>query len=212
MSDGVPRVPRDTRDEAYSLLREAHEAVWWKRLLRVQAPYRWHLRRLRPGFTLDIGCGNGRSLANLDGNGVGVDHNPRSVRVARRAGFEAFLPGELAASGFAVPGRFESLLLSHVVEHMTEVEAVALLRDYLHLLAPGGRVILFCPQEAGHRTDPTHVQFMDFAALRRIVLAAGLTPEREYSHPFPRFVGRFLRYNEFVCIARKGEGAAAESG
>jgi SAM-dependent methyltransferase len=192
-----------TRDEAYSVQCEARESVWWKRLLDVQAPYRWNLQRLQPGFTLDLGCGNGRSLRNLKGHGVGIDHNPRSVQVARAVGFQAFTPEEFEQSLFNVSESFDSILLSHVAEHMTEEEAIRLLKAHLHLLKPQGKVILFCPQEAGFRSDPTHVQFMDFDALRRISEAAGLVPEREYSFPLPRRCGRFFRYNEFVSVSRK---------
>jgi SAM-dependent methyltransferase len=198
-----PGRPLSTADDEYSLLREAHESVWWKRLLPVQAPYRWHLRRLRLGFTLDLGCGNGRSLRHLGGNAVGVDHNRRAVEMAKAAGFEAFTPEAFRASHHPRASRFDSLLLSHVAEHMVETEAVALVGAYLPMLRPAGRVVFLCPQEAGYRTDPTHVQFMDFPALRRMAAALDLAVEREYSHPFPREVGRWLRYNEFVSICRK---------
>jgi len=199
-----------TRDDAYSELRERHDTKWWKRVLPVQEPYRLHVRGLRPGFTLDVGCGNGRSLAHLDGNGVGVDHNRRAVQVARAAGYRAYTPEELRASEWNVPGRFDSILLCHVLEHMPEQEAVELVREYLPLLRAGGRVIFLCPQEAGFRSDTTHVQMLDFAALRRLAAACGLRTEREYSHPFPRLVGRFLPYNEFVSIARKPELSAPQ--
>ena len=32
----------------------------WKRMLGSQAPYRWNIRRLNLGRTLDVGCGIGR--------------------------------------------------------------------------------------------------------------------------------------------------------
>ena len=47
--------------------------VWWKRALDVQAPYRWNLRRLKPGFMLDVGCGLGRNLELVLGVCVVVD-------------------------------------------------------------------------------------------------------------------------------------------
>jgi SAM-dependent methyltransferase len=37
----------------------------WKRLIDVQAPYRWNIHRLRLGRTLDVGCGIGRNLKHL---------------------------------------------------------------------------------------------------------------------------------------------------
>ena len=78
--------PQSTEGAAYADRLERLETVWWKRALDVQRPYRWNLRRLDPGFTLDIGCGLGRNLSHLDGNGVGVDHNPDSVAIARSRG------------------------------------------------------------------------------------------------------------------------------
>jgi SAM-dependent methyltransferase len=177
--------------------------VWWKRLLDVQAPYRWNLRRLQPGFTLDIGCGLGRNLIHLKGQAVGIDHNPYSVEVARSHGLQAFVPEEFEASGFYRAGRFDSFLLSHVAEHMTAAEAVNLLTGYLPLLKPQGRVILITPQESGYRSDPTHVQFLDFASLQNIACEAGLLPLREFSFPFPRPFGRLFKYNEFILVARK---------
>lgn len=70
-----------------------NEGAWWKRL-NIQAPCRWNLRRLRPGFTVDLGCGLGRNLVHIGGNGVGIDRNPFSVEVARSRDSAAFLPGE----------------------------------------------------------------------------------------------------------------------
>ena len=55
--------------------------VWWKKLLDVQAPYRWNLQRLKLGLTLEIGCGIGRNLMHLKGQGIGIDHNFQSVEM-----------------------------------------------------------------------------------------------------------------------------------
>jgi 2-polyprenyl-3-methyl-5-hydroxy-6-metoxy-1,4-benzoquinol methylase len=177
--------------------------VWWKKILDLQAPYRWNLRRLKPGFTLDIGCGLGRNLINLNGHGIGIDHNPHSVEIARTYGLQAFLPEEFQQSSFNQLKSFDSLLLSHVAEHMTAPEAVRLLTDYLPLLKPQGQVILITPQESGYRSDPTHVQFMDFAILRDIIREAGLSPVGEFSFPFPRLFGRWFTYNEFISVSKK---------
>lgn len=174
----------------------------WKRVLGVQLPYRWNLRRLRPGFTLEIGCGIGRNLGHLDGRGVGVDHNPHSVELCRKAGFEAYTPEEFRRSSYRAES-FDSLLLSHVAEHMRHADFVQLLREYVPALRPEGRVIVVAPQEAGYRSDPTHVEFVDLQRIRAAVEQVGFTPVREYSFPFPRPFGRFFPYNEFVSVSRK---------
>ena len=206
----TPRLPiprRDetlsTRDPSYTARLVATQSACWKRWLDVQAPYRWNLRRLNLGFTLDIGCGIGRNLVNLSGYGVGVDHNEDFVKIANDRGLRVFTPEQFGVTPFNAVHRFESILLAHVAEHMTEQQVAKLLSDYLDLLKPEGQVILITPQEAGYRSDPTHVQFMDFEALRRIARELGLTHVREYSFPFVRFVGRWFRHNEFVSISKK---------
>jgi SAM-dependent methyltransferase len=169
----------------------------------VQAPYRWNLRRLELGFTLDLGCGTGRNLAHLGGNGIGIDHNPHSVAAARARGLEAYTGEEFRGSRHATPGRFDALLVAHVLEHMPLAEAKVLVGEHLVYVKGGGRVVLITPQEAGFASDGTHVAFTGFAELERVLAAHGLALERRYSFPFPRFVGRVFPHNEFVVVGRK---------
>jgi SAM-dependent methyltransferase len=200
---GEPSESISTQDSGYTNLLLMKESPRWKRIFDAQAPYRWHLRRLNLGFTLDIGCGLGRNLINLMGNGAGIDHNPHSVEIAKSRGLLAFTPAEFQESQFNNPDRFDSILLSHVAEHLGDGEAVSLLNAHLSVLKPGGRVVLICPQEFGYRSDPTHVQFVDFVKLRAIATQAGLIHLREYSYPFPRLFGHLFKHNEFVSICRK---------
>ena len=122
------------------------------------------------------------------------------------AGYEPFTPSNpdaLRASQWAVAGRFDSLLFSHVLEHMRAAQAVVLVRSYLDLLRDAGRVVVETPQEAGFRSDPTHVEYMDFESAESVMREAGLRVERRYSFPFPRPAGRLFKYNQFVTIGRK---------
>jgi len=176
----------------------------WKQWIDVQALFRWNLRRLVPGFTLDLGCGIGRNLLHLRGQSVGIDVNEHCVRAAKARGLTAFTPVEFRRSAeYNRPGRFDAILLAHVAEHMTEDQVVALLGEYQGLLRPGGQLILISPQEAGFRSDATHVELMDFARLARISDRLGFQTERSFSFPFPRWVGRLFTYNEFVVVSRK---------
>ena len=172
-------------------------------MLNVQAPYRWNIRRLGLGRTLDIGCGLGRNLAHLGGHGVGVDHNADSVRVARTRGLTAYVVEDFLTSSDAQPESYDSLLLAHVVEHLSLDEARSLLESYLPYLRPNGRVCFIAPQERGYRTDATHVRFVDFEGMAQLSGLLGLAPDRYYSFPFPRPVGKVFPYNEFVFLARK---------
>jgi 2-polyprenyl-3-methyl-5-hydroxy-6-metoxy-1,4-benzoquinol methylase len=175
----------------------------WKRLLNVQAPYRWNVRRLRLGFTLDVGCGIGRNLGHLDGNGVGVDHNATSIAVARQAGFTAYTVDEFFTSEYAKPERFDSMLAAHVIEHVPEDEAIKIIGSYLPMLRPGGRAVFITPQERGYASDATHVRFSGFEEVAKICDALGLAVRRQYSFPFPRLAGKMFTYNEFVTVAGK---------
>lgn len=176
---------------------------WWKRLLNVQAPWQWNLRRLRLGRTLDVGCGIGRNLASLGAGSVGVDHNAHSIAAARASGFEAYTVDEFFASpGLAVPSSFDTMLVAHVIEHLTPDEVEPIVRSYLPFIKPGGRVVWICPQERGYRSDATHVTFTDFAALGALADRLGIVAEKQYSFPFPRFAGKLFTYNEFDFIGR----------
>ncbi len=190
-----------TEGADYTRRLEAAESSRWKRLLNVRAPYRWNLNRLGLGRTLDIGCGIGRNLVDLDPGSVGVDHNEQSVTAARSRGCEAMTPDEFTDSG--APGTFDSLLFAHVLEHMTGDEAEELVDRYLPYLRPRGRVVIIVPQEAGFRSDPTHVEFVGVPEVEAIASSLDLSVVRSYSFPFPRVVGRWFRYNETVVIVER---------
>lgn len=195
-----PAVTADFGADGYGGRLDRLSGRSWKRWLRVQAPYRWNLRRLDLGHVLEVGCGIGRNLDHLDGGGVGVDMDPTCVARARARGFEAYLVEEFEASPHARPGAFDSLLVAHVLEHMEPDQAVGVLEAYLPYVRPGGRVVVITPQEAGQRTDPTHVTFLDAHAVKALAGRAGVRVERARSFPFPRVVGRVFPYNETVCV------------
>lgn len=184
-------------EREYAERLEKLQAAPWKRFVDVQAPYRWNLRWLSPGRMLEIGCGIGRNL-HIPGS-IGVDPNPSCIAIARSRGFNAFTPDELREK----PQSFDSLLIAHVLEHLNSAQVEAMLFNYLVYLKPRGKLILITPQERGFAPDSTHVRFVDFAMLHGIVAQYGFAVEKSYSFPFPRWAGRFFRYNEFVVTAIK---------
>ena len=155
---------------------------------------------MHPGFVLDVGCGIGRNLAHLDGNGVGVDHNAQCVADCRAAGLSAFEPADFATSHYARPSRFDTMLLAHVVEHVDQAVADDLVSSYLPFVRASGRVIVITPQERGQASDPTHVRFIDESAVRSMAERLGLRFVSIDSFPFPTALGRWFTYNETVSV------------
>ena len=179
------------------------QSAWWKKFFNVQLPYKYNIQSLKPGFILDIGCGIGRNLLHLNGNGIGVDHNPTSVEVSRSRGLKAYTVDEFMDSSYNKPETFDSILLAHVAEHMNGNDFIKLLKQYTYLLKKNGKVIVITPQEKGFKSDDTHVQFMDFATIKELLNKIGFINIRQYSFPFPRIVGYFFKFNEFVSVATR---------
>ena len=193
-----------TTDPAYAerLARSVAPRTGWRRLVDPQIPYRWNIRRLQLGRVLDVGCGVGRNLSHLDGNGVGVDHNATSVAIARERGLTAHTADEFTASADATPGSYDTVLFAHVLEHLTVGDARDLVQSYLPYLRPGGCVAVICPQERGQRSDDTHVTFMPATLIGSILTDLGCIVERSSSFPVPTVAGRWFTHNETVVVAR----------
>ncbi len=174
---------------------------WWKRW--VPNPYQWNIRRRATGRVLDVGCGIGRCLDFVRPRGVGIDPNETAIAVCRQKGHEAYTPDEFANAHRPTGGRtFDTLLCSHVLEHLDEPTGTALVESYLPYLRDGGRVVVITPQERGQRSDSTHVRFMDAAALESLAEQCHLRIETMSSFPLPRVFGRWFIYNETVTVAR----------
>lgn len=181
----------------------ALQTVWWKRVLPVQAPYKWNINRLPLGRVLDIGCGLGRNLEHLGGNGVGVDHNEEFVEHCRSKGLKAWTTDEWPTSPDAVEGAFDSILLAHVIEHVSPEVSDEILQSNLKYVRPGGYVHFITPQERGYASDATHIHWSDFADLEGLAARNGLSVVRSFSFPFPRSAGKAFIYNEFNVLTQK---------
>lgn len=192
----------DAADDAYAQRLTSLQQAKWKQVLDVQRPYRANLQKVCEGEVLEIGCGIGRNLRNLQGRILGVDPDTASIAVAKAAGLNAMTIDEFEEMQRTSPRTFGTLLFSHVLEHVTDEENDALFAQYLPYLAPRGRIVIECPQEVGYRSDATHIAWMDFPAIARRLERNGITVEREYSYPFPRVVGKVFIYNQFVTLGR----------
>jgi SAM-dependent methyltransferase len=191
-----------TASTAYSERLSQLSGARWKRVLDVQAPYRWNLNRLLGSTrTLDVGCGIGRNLVNLPAGSVGVDHNEHSVRACRERGLTAMTSDEFLAEPPEVRGTFTGMLAAHLIEHLPADGATDVIGPYLPYLAPGATVVLICPQERGFASDATHTVFTDQSRLAQLCREMDLVVDKQFSFPLPRVTGRVFTYNEFVTVA-----------
>ena len=192
----------DTKGSDYTERLVRLEKKRWKDVLDVQRPYRWNISRLQPGKTLEVGCGIGRLLKHLPEGSVGVDHNAHSIKECRTAGMAALETKDFFKSKYAKKRSFDSILLAHVIEHMTPEENIKVLNSYLPYLKKDGKIIIICPQEKGYKTDQTHVALYDFNDLAKLLKEINFAVHKKHSFPFPRVAGKLFTYNEFVVTAK----------
>ena len=103
------------------------------------------------GIFLDYGCGRGDLLAALLGRGrrgMGCDSSIENVRAtaARLAGTTGFL-GVAVAPDPQLPARPDTVMLVEVLEHVPREAVVGFLKSIAALLAPGGHVVVTCPNQ-----------------------------------------------------------------
>ncbi|MFN3235531.1 MAG: class I SAM-dependent methyltransferase [Pseudomonadales bacterium] len=192
-----------TESKDYSTRLEVIQDKPWKKMLGALNPYRVHIRRVLNAPGLEVGCGIGRVLGFAANDILGVDHNAHSIEICRNRGLHAMTSDEFFADKSSHIDRYQTLIFSHVLEHMTATQAKELVSMYMPFVKPGGKLVLICPQEKGYASDETHIEFLDEASLVGIAEAAGFKCQSRYSYPFPRAFGKWFIYNESVVIAVK---------
>jgi 2-polyprenyl-3-methyl-5-hydroxy-6-metoxy-1,4-benzoquinol methylase len=193
---------KDTSAASYSLRLQKFEKSW-KRILRVHYPYMKSIQKQKLGKSLDIGCGIGRVLTWLPEGSVGIDHNETSVNFCKAKGLTAFTVQEFheAANREEIEyGSFESLVMTHLLEHLEIDQQISIFEEYLPYLRPGGKILIVTPQEMGFASDPTHITFTDFTTTKKLLEVFGIKITSQQSFPLPRFFGRFFKYNEFHTL------------
>lgn len=124
------------------------------------------------GPTLDFGCGVGELLERLPSGSRGLEYNQATVEFCRSKGlpvdaYDGFAD-DWGLSVLAAGSHFDSMVISHVLEHLDEPMSV--LRRLLLASRRLGvqQVLVIVPGQAGFRIDATHRTFVD-----RAMLAAG---------------------------------------
>ena len=146
---------------------------------------------------IDAALGVLRAAANAFGLPLDIDRLPWSADYYLQTNVT------LPPNGYDYLREFDAILLSHMLEHIVPEEQEKILTLYLPFLKENGLVAILVPQEAGYRSDPTHVTFMDHEKMEELGHKFSLRRVASYSFPFPRWVGMYFRHNESVMLLRK---------
>jgi SAM-dependent methyltransferase len=166
-------------DAEFQLYEGFEDDHWWfvgKRLL-----VRALLGEPPQGRLLDLGCGMGGVLRELDGRAAcfGTDRSAYALGICRAKGHAALARADLSAPPFR-EGAFDTILALDVIEHLDD--DVGFLRKAAALLAPGARFVIAVPAFPllWSRHDETfqHRRRYTEASLEAAVRAAGLVPVR----------------------------------
>ncbi|GAB4516762.1 MAG: class I SAM-dependent methyltransferase [Anaerolineae bacterium] len=132
--------------QCYRLLAEVEDVHWWHVGMR-RIALRW-LRRAVPSGArlLDVGCGTGRLLRDLqrEGVAVGVDVSPWAARLWAERG----QPGVARARVQALPfptGAFDAVVCLDVLYHAQVPDETSALAEIARVLRPGGVVLIRVP-------------------------------------------------------------------
>lgn len=144
-----------------------------------------HLQAVPNGRVLDVGCGGGQILSNLQQHGwtvEGVDFDPQAVAAARERGVQVRLGG-LADQDYPA-GTFDAVIMSHLIEHVPD--PAELIRECHRILKPGGRLVIVTPnpQSLSHRLfgrawrglePPRHLFIQTRNSLGKLTRTAGFS-------------------------------------
>jgi 2-polyprenyl-3-methyl-5-hydroxy-6-metoxy-1,4-benzoquinol methylase len=144
---------------------------------------------------LDAACGAGELIHYLLSRGrrdvEGVDLSAEQIAQARASGLTNVRQADVFEHLEASPGRYQLILASHVVEHLSKAEIVRCLRLMRDALRAGGRILVLTPNAGsplglaysfGDFTHETHFTAMSLAQVAAladlsVVHLGGIRPD-----------------------------------
>ena len=161
------------------------------------------------GPTLDFGCGVGELLATLPLGSRGLEYNRATVDYCRAQGLDVDwydgFADDWRLSALPEGSRFESMVISHVLEHFDAPAAIL-----ARLLEAAGRlritqVLVIVPGRSGYRIDDTHRTFVDRAMLADSRITEGTGFRLASYRYFPlsiRRMGDWFPHHELQVVYR----------
>jgi SAM-dependent methyltransferase len=136
----------------------------------------------RPLRILDLGCGTGKSLSDLQMRGhivVGLDYSAEALRFTRQRGGRRLTRGDASRLPF-VDGAFDVIIALDIMEHVERDDLMA--AEIRRVLAPGGIAIINVPAHpflwSGHDLALHHFRRYTRKTFAAILQGAGLKCHR----------------------------------
>lgn len=204
----APAVDNSEFGAAYAAKQLARRGSFLRRAVR--RFYLSNVMKSVDGPAVDVGCGAGQLLERMPPGSLGLEVNPILVHELARMGMNVRLArADLRCIDLTCvePGRYRTLVLSHVLEHF-EAADVVLSKLFADAAALGiERVILVVPGAAGYRSDPTHRTFVNLRFLKEQGLLGGRGFCLRESSYFPgnlEWFGHFFIYHELTLVFDRG--------
>ena len=108
----------------------------------------YYLPAKKNGKLLEIGCGNGAMLKNMERMGwdvEGVDFDPKCISAARKLDLTVY-EGDISQLDFNA-NSFDAIVMNHVIEHLPD--PISTLKECHRLLRKRGKLILVTPNTNG---------------------------------------------------------------
>ena len=142
-------------------------------------------------FLLDLGCGDGWLLENMQNLGwkvEGIDMDYKAVKIARSKGFNVRF-GKLEDQLYP-DNHFDVITMSHVIEHV--YDPLKILRECYRILKPKGRLIIVTPNadSLGHKIfgkswfplePPRHLYIFNCKSLADLLKRSGFKKINTYT-------------------------------
>ncbi|MDI6891118.1 MAG: class I SAM-dependent methyltransferase [Thermodesulfovibrionales bacterium] len=153
-----------------------------------------YLNEMTPGRLLEVGCGNGRRLAQMRALGwevEGQEVDPKAAAHARNAYGVTVHLGTLENIYFPTDS-FDAVIMNHVIEHVHS--PVALLAECYRIMKPGGLLVAVTPnvESYGHKRfgacwrglePPRHLHLFSVGALMVCAKKAGFRSVGTWTTP-----------------------------
>ena len=151
---------------------------------------------------IDFGCGIGEHLTHLGSDSIGIEVNESSVAYCQNKGLNVVHVSpndDLYQLSFLEKGKYNSMLISHVLEHLDNPDEV--LRQLLIACERIGvkRIFICVPGKKGYAHDATHRTFIDLNYIQDHGLNKSGAFQLVKSGYFPfnaAFVGNYFTHNE----------------